>query len=49
MAEQEKQKDPDEAKIETVIGKKVKLGHDVFPGDTFSCGEVVVPTLTIVD
>ncbi len=40
--------DPDQATLE-LIGKKVTLGHDVFPGDTFSCGEVVVPTFTPVE
>ena len=40
--------DPDQATIENLIGKRVKLGHDVFAGDKFSCGEVVTPTLTLV-
>ena len=40
--------DPDQATLD-LIGKKVKLGHDVFPGDKFSCGEVVVPTFTLVE
>lgn len=37
--------DPDQATMD-LIGKKVRVGHQVFPGDKFSCGEVVVATLT---
>jgi len=39
--------DPDQATMD-LIGKKVKVGHQVFPGDKFSCGEVVVATFTPV-
>ncbi len=34
--------DPDEATME-LIGKKVRMGHKVFPGDKYSAGEGVRP------
>ena len=40
--------DPDQATMD-LIGKKVKVGHQVFPGDKFSYGEVVVPTFTPIE
>ena len=38
--------DPDKANIE-LIGKRVKTGHKVLPGDKFSGGELVAPTFSI--
>jgi hypothetical protein len=32
-----------------LIGRKVKLGHKVFPGDKYSDGEVVRPLFSLVD
>jgi uncharacterized OB-fold protein len=30
-----------------IIGKRVRVGHYIFPGDKFSCGEVVVPAFEL--
>lgn len=32
-----------------VIGKRVKLGHAIFPGDKFSAGELVRPLFSLED
>ncbi len=32
-----------------LIGKKVKMGHKVFPGDKYSGGEAARPLFTLVD
>lgn len=37
--------DPDSATME-LIGKRVKLGHKVHPGDKFSAGEMVAATFS---
>ncbi len=38
------------AKIDMqLIGRKVKLGHKVFPGDKYSDGEVTRPLFSLVD
>ncbi len=37
--------DPDEATMD-LIGKRVKLGHKVHPGDKFSAGEMVAVTFS---
>lgn len=39
--------DPNQASLE-LIGKRVEVGYQVFPGDKFSCGEVIVPSLKLV-
>ena len=38
--------DPNEATME-LIGKKVKMGHKVFPGDKYSAGEGVSPLFSL--
>jgi uncharacterized OB-fold protein len=38
--------DPKEASME-LIGKKVKMGHKVFPGDKYSAGEGARPLFTL--
>lgn len=38
--------DPKEVTME-VIGKKVKMGHKVFPGDKYSAGEAARPVFTL--
>lgn len=40
--------DPKAASME-LIGKKVKLGHKVFPGDKYSAGEGVSPLFSLID
>ncbi len=40
--------DPNTASME-LIGKKVKMGHKVFPGDKYSAGEGVSPLFTLVE
>jgi len=40
--------DPKAASME-LIGKKVKMGHKVFPGDKYSAGEGVSPLFSLVD
>jgi uncharacterized protein len=40
--------DPKTASME-LIGKKVKMGHKVFPGDKYSAGEGVRPLFSLVD
>jgi hypothetical protein len=40
--------DPKTASME-LIGKKVKMGHKVFPGDKYSAGEGVRPLFHLVD
>ena len=35
--------DPAVATMETVIGKRVKMGHKVFPGDKYSAGDGAGP------
>jgi uncharacterized OB-fold protein len=40
--------DPNTASME-LIGKKVKMGHKVFPGDKYSAGEGVSPLFTLVN
>lgn len=39
--------DPNKISME-LIGKKVKLGHKVFPGDTYSDGEAARPLFSFV-
>ena len=39
--------EPDRATLD-LIGRKVKVGYHIFPGDKFSCGEVVVPAFELV-
>ena len=39
--------DPKTASME-LIGKKVKMGHKVFPGDKFSAGESARPVFSLV-
>ena len=39
--------DPKEASME-LIGKKVKMGHTVFPGDKYSAGEGARPLFSLV-
>lgn len=39
--------DIDKAGLE-IVGKKVKIGSHILPGDRFSCGEVVIPTFTLI-
>lgn len=39
--------DPEKVGME-LIGRKVKLGHKVFPGDTYSCGEATRPLFSFV-
>ncbi len=39
--------DPKEASME-LIGKKVKMGHKVFPGDKYSAGEGARPLFSLV-
>ncbi len=38
--------DPDKATME-LIGKRVKMGHKVFPGDKYSAGEGVSPLFSL--
>ena len=38
--------DPNEATME-LIGKRVKMGHKVFPGDKYSAGEGVSPLFSL--
>lgn len=38
--------EPDKATME-LIGRKVKLGHKVLPGDKFSAGEMVAVTFSL--
>ncbi len=38
--------DPDQASMD-LIGKAVKLGHTVHPGDKFSAGELVAATFSL--
>jgi uncharacterized OB-fold protein len=40
--------DPKAASME-LIGKKVKMGNKIYPGDKFSAGESVRPLFTLVD
>jgi len=40
--------DPRTASME-LIGKKVKMGHKVFPGDKYSAGEGARPLFTLVN
>jgi hypothetical protein len=40
--------EPGTASME-LIGKKVRLGHKVFPGDKYSAGEGVSPLFSLVD
>jgi len=40
--------DPKAASME-LIGKKVKMGHKVFPGDKYSAGEGVSPLFNLID
>jgi len=40
--------DPKTASME-LIGKKVKMGHKVFPGDKYSAGEGVSPLFSLLD
>jgi uncharacterized OB-fold protein len=40
--------DPTTVSME-LIGKKVKMGHKVFPGDKYSAGEGVGPLFSLVD
>ena len=40
--------DPKAASME-LIGKKVKMGHQVFPGDKYSAGEGVSPLFSLQD
>jgi uncharacterized OB-fold protein len=40
--------DPKGASME-LIGKKVKMGHKVFPGDKYSAGEGARPLFSLVD
>jgi uncharacterized OB-fold protein len=40
--------DPKEASME-LIGKKVKMGHRVFPGDKYSAGAGASPLFSLVD
>ena len=39
--------DPKTATME-LIGKKVKMGHKIFPGDKFSAGESARPLFTLI-
>jgi uncharacterized OB-fold protein len=39
--------DPDRATLD-LIGRKARVGYQVFPGDKFSCGEVVVPAFEVI-
>ena len=39
--------DPKEASME-LVGKKVKMGHKVFPGDKYSAGEGARPLFSLV-
>ena len=39
--------DPKEASME-LVGKKVKMGHKVFPGDKYSAGESARPLFSLV-
>jgi len=38
--------DPKEATME-LIGKRVKMGHKVFPGDKYSSGESASPLFSL--
>jgi uncharacterized OB-fold protein len=40
--------DPQQADME-LIGKKVKMGHKIFPGDKYSAGEAAYPLFTLED
>jgi len=40
--------DPKEASME-LVGKKVKMGHKVFPGDKYSAGEGARPLFSLVN
>ena len=40
--------DPNKATME-LIGRKVKMGHKVFPGDKYSAGEGARPLFSLVD
>ncbi len=40
--------DPKTASM-NLIGKKVKMGHKVFPGDKYSAGEGVSPLFSLLD
>jgi len=40
--------DPKQASMK-IIGKKVKMGHKVFPGDKYSAGEGARPLFSLVD
>jgi uncharacterized OB-fold protein len=40
--------DPTLASVE-LIGKRVKMGHKVFPGDKYSAGEGVSPLFILID
>ena len=39
--------DADKAGLE-MVGKRVKVGSRVLPGDKFSCGQVVIPTFMFI-
>ena len=38
--------DPNKVNME-IMGKKVKMGHAVFPGDKFSAGEEARPVFSL--
>ena len=40
--------DADKTGLE-IVGKRVKVGSQVMAGDKFSCGELVVPTFTLIE
>jgi len=40
--------DPTQATME-LIGRKVKMGHKVFPGDKYSAGEGARPLFSLTD
>jgi len=40
--------DPNQASME-LIGKRVKMGHKVFPGDKYSAGEGARPLFSLID
>ncbi|MEE9399154.1 MAG: Zn-ribbon domain-containing OB-fold protein [Dehalococcoidales bacterium] len=38
--------DPTTATMEELIGKRVKMGHEVFPGDKYSAGDAARPVFS---
>ena len=40
--------EPEKATME-IIGKRVKMGHEVFPGDKYSAGDAARPLFSIID